>query len=231
MEESMSMIDVLIGLPLFNGVSRQRMEETVGSAKFHFLKFSHGQEIVRAGERCEALRFIISGQVRLSITNSDGRFRISQTIEAPGAISPDFLFGSSTIYPGTAVAVDTVSVVQVSKQEYVKILNSDPIFLFNYLNYLSMNAQKCVEGVLSLSTGSVEERIALWVVAMTQPGARDISLTCRQRDMYAVFGVQRSSFIAALERMRERGIIDYAPGEIRVLDRKAMLSVMRNGLE
>ncbi len=49
--------------------------------------------------------------------------------------------------------------------------------------------------------------------------------------MYAVFGVQRSSFIAALERMRERGIIDYAPGEIRVLDRKAMLSVMRNGLE
>ena len=226
-----SMIDILTGLPLFAGVSRQRMEETVGNIKFHFLKYTPGEEIVRAGERCDALRFIISGAARLLIVNADGRFRIAQTIQAPGVLSPDFLFGSSTIYPGTATAIDAVSLVQVEKADYVKILNSDPIFLFNYLNYLSMNAQKCVEGVLSLSTGSIEERIALWVVAMTQPGATDITLACRQRDMYAVFGVQRSSFIAALERLREHDIIDYSPGEIRVLDRKAMLAVMRHGLE
>lgn len=94
-----------------------------------------------------------------------------------------------------------------------------------------MNAQKCVEGILSLSTGSIEERIALWVITTTQPGSFDVTLTCRQRDMYSVFGVQRSSFIAALDRLKSKGIIDYVPGEIRVLDRRAMLSVMRNGLE
>lgn len=226
-----SMIDTLTTLPLFAGVSRQRMSEMVGMAKFHFLKYLPGETIVKAGECCSHIRFIISGNVQIEIVNSDQRFKISQTVGAPGSISPDFLFGTSTIYPGTATALDTVSLVQISKADYIKILNSDEIFLFNYLNYLSMNAQKCVDGILSLSTGSIEERIALWVITTTQPGSFDVKLTCRQRDMYAVFGVQRSSFIAALDRMKERGIIDYVPGEIHVLDRKAMLSVMRNGFE
>lgn len=226
-----SMIDILTRLPLFAGVSRQRMEETVGMAKFHFLKYLPGESIVHAGEPCSHIRFVISGSVRIEIVNSDGRFRISQVLSAPAAVSPDFLFGTSTLYPGDVTAQGTVSIVQLSKADYIRILNSDEIFLFNYLNYLSMNAQKCVEGILSLSTGSIEERIALWVLTMSQPGSHDMVLSCRQRDMYAVFGVQRSSFIAALDRMKERGLIDYALGEIRVLDRKAMISVMRNGLE
>ncbi len=226
-----SMIDILSSLPLFAGVSHQRMSDTVGMAKFHFLKYLPGQPIVRAGEACSHIRFIISGKVRIEIVNADERFRIGQTLAAPAAISPDFLFGTSTRYPCNVTAIDTVSIVQISKADYIRIINSDEIFLFNYLNYLSMNAQKCIEGILSLSTGSVEERIALWVITTTQPGSFDVTLSCRQRDMYSVFGVQRSSFIAALDRLKAKGIIDYVPGEIRVLDRRAILSVMRDGLE
>ena len=33
-----SMFDTLMTLPLFRGVSQERMAETVGKAKFHFLK-------------------------------------------------------------------------------------------------------------------------------------------------------------------------------------------------
>jgi len=226
-----SMIDILSSLPLFAGVSHQRMSDTVGMAKFHFLKYLPGETIICAGDACSHIRFIISGKARIEIVNADGRFRIGQTLAAPAGISPDFLFGTSTLYPGNVTAIDTVSIVQISKADYIKILNSDEIFLFNYLNYLSMNAQKCIEGILSLSTGSIEERIALWVVTATQPGSSDITLSCRQRDMYSIFGVQRSSFIAALDRLKEKGIIDYMPGEIHVLDRRSMLSVMRNGLE
>lgn len=97
-----SMIDILTRLPLFAGVSRQRMSDTVGMAKFHFLKYLPGQEIVRAGEACSHIRFIISGKVRIEIVNSDDRFRIGQTLSAPASISPDFLFGTSTLYPATS---------------------------------------------------------------------------------------------------------------------------------
>ncbi len=226
-----SMLDVFTQMPLFRGVTRERMAQTVGMTKFHFLKYRPSETIVNAGDRCMHLRFILSGRVRVSITSPDGRFRVSQTLAGPDVISPDFLFGSSTLYPGDVVSIDDVSIVQVLKSDYVKILGSDPIFLFNYLNYLSMNAQKSIDGVMSLSMGSVEERIALWVVATTQPTATDVTVECKQRDMCSIFGVQRSSFVAALDRLAERGALSYTGGEICVLDRRALVSVLRRGLE
>lgn len=221
-----SMFDTLMGLPLFRGVTRERMAETVGMARFHFLKYLPDTEFVTAGEPCTHLKFMLTGSARVSISNSDGRFRVNQTLSAPNVISPDFLFGRATDYPCSAVALEPVNILQVSKADYLRILNSDSVFMFNYLNYLSSNAQKAVDGVLALTVGSIEERIALWIICLTQPGATDIVLSCRQRDLYAVFGVQRSSFVAALEDMREKGLITYSPGEIRILDRQAMHNLL-----
>lgn len=226
-----SMFDMLSELPMFRGVTHERIAATVGMAKFHFLKYSAGDVIAKAGEACTHVKFVISGSVRISISSIDERFVIAQTLKAPDVISPDFLFGRSTLYPGQVVALDEVSIVQLSKNDYMKILASDQIFMFNFLNYLSMNAQKCVEGVLAMTNGSIEERLAMWVVAMTQPTAKDITITCRQRDMYSMYAVQRSAFYAALDRLVELGVLRYVPGEIHVLDRRLMLNIMRYGLE
>jgi hypothetical protein len=116
--------------------------------------------------------------------------------------------------------------MQVSKSDYLRILNKDEVFMFNYLNYLSTNAQKAVGGVLAVTNGNIAERIALWIICLTQPSATDIVLSCRQRDLYTVFGVQRSSLISALENMRNAGLIDFNPTEIIVRSRRAMLDLI-----
>ena len=113
----------------------------------------------------------------------------------------------------------------------MRILNVDQIFMFNFLNILSMNAQKSIDGVLSLTTGSLEERIAFWITALTQRGGTDIVLSCRQRDLYSLFGVQRTSFLATLDAMKQRGIIDYNQNEIRVVSRRDLLDILSNPKE
>lgn len=221
-----NMYELLIGLPLFSGASYERILEVVGNTKFHFLKYNAGEVFIKPGEPCTHLKFVISGSARLSIANYDGRFVVSQTLKAPNVIAPDFIFGRTTLYPCSATALTQTGILQIAKADYLKILNSDPIFIFNFLNSLSMNAQKAVEGVLSVATGSLEERIAFWIIALTQRGGEDIVMSCRQRDLYSVFGVQRSSFIATLDEMKEKGLIDYSLNEIRVLDRKALIDVL-----
>lgn len=226
-----SMFDILSEIPLFRGVTRERISRTVESTKFHFLKFSAGQTIAEPGENFTHLHIILSGRVRVSISSDDGRLVVGQTLRGPDVIAPDFLFGPVTVCPAKVEALEEVSVIRISKNDYVKILSSDNIFLYNYLNYLSMNAQKCVEGVLSMTSGSIEERLAMWIVALTQPGGADITVTCRQRDLNAMFGVTRSSFVAALDRLADKGVITYVPGRISVTDRRLVLDVMRNGIE
>lgn len=225
-----SMFEILMELPLFRGATRERMAETVGMAKFHFLKYLPGETVVEAGAPCTHIKFIISGSVRSKIVNPDSRFKVSQTLVAPDVISADYLFGRATNYPCTVTAIEPTGILQIAKNDYIKILKSDEVFLFNYLNLLSMNAQKSVSGVLALTTGSIEERIAFWIIALTQPSGRDIALECRQRDLYSFFGVQRGSFISTLESMKERGLLTYGPSKIDIINRRSLIELLESKL-
>ena len=221
-----SMYENLMGLPLFNGVSYNRISEIVGNTKLAFMKNLPGETIVQAGAPCTNLMFVIGGRVRLTIRNNSDRFSLGQTLEAPTVVSPDFLFGRNTLFPATVSAIDTVSIMQIEKNDFISIIRSDEVCLYNYLNFISTNAQKAVDGVLALTTGSLEERIAFWIIALSQRDAKEIVLSCRQRDLYTLFGVQRSSFMSTLDSMKERGLIDYSPNEIRVMSRMNLRSVL-----
>ncbi len=226
-----SMFELLMNLPLFRGVSRSRIAEVVGSAKFHFLKYPKGETVVRAGEECTHLAFVISGSVRSEISNSSKRFSVSQTLKAPSAIAPDFLFGRTTRYPGTVVALTDCSILKISKVDYIRILNADQVFMFNFLNTLSVNAQKALDGILALTSGGLDERIAFWIIALTQPGSEDIELTCKTRDLCNLFSVQRNVFDAACHEMEQRNLIRYSPRKIEIVDRREMLSLMERQSE
>lgn len=225
-----SMFDILMELPLFRGVTRERMAETVGMAKFHFLKYLPGENVVEAGDPCSHIKFIISGSTRSTIVNSDKRFKVSQTLTAPDVIAPEYLFGRATNYPSTVTALEPTGILQIDKSDYIKILSSDDVFMFNFLNMLSLNAQKSSAGVLALTTGSIEERIAFWIIALTQPSGKDITLECRHRDLYSFFGVQRSSFIATLDEMKAKGILDYTQNKISVIDRRSLIELLETKL-
>ncbi len=54
-----SMFEVLMELPLFRGATRERMAETVGMAKFHFLKYLPGETVVEAGAPCTHIKLTL----------------------------------------------------------------------------------------------------------------------------------------------------------------------------
>ena len=113
----------------------------------------------------------------------------------------------------------------------MKILYSDEVFMFNFLNTLSVNAQKSIKGIMSLTNGGIDERIAFWIIALTQPGSTDICLSCRRRDLCSLFGVQRSVFDAALEKMRDDGLIEFTKTELFIKNRREMLRLLESNTE
>lgn len=221
-----SMYEILMSLPLLNGVSRSRILEIVGKTKFHFLKYLDGEKIIAAGDPCTHIKFILSGAVRSSVSNNDQRFRVAQTLVAPSVIAPEFLFGKSPFYPATVTAIGSTGILQIAKNDYLAMLTGDRVFMFNFLNMLSSSAQRSVEGILALTNGSLEERIAYWIVSLTQRDGTDIIMSCRQRDLYSLFGVQRSSLVAALQSLKDRGLIDFTVNEISVNSRSELFKLL-----
>ena len=103
--------------------------------------------------------------------------------------------------------------------------------MFNFLNTLSVNAQKALDGILALTSGGLDERIAFWIIALTQPGSEDIELTCKTRDLCNLFSVQRNVFDAACHEMEQRNLIRYSPRKIEIVDRREMLSLLERQSE
>ncbi len=222
-----STLDILLTLPLFSGVNTQKIQEVVGKYKFHFLKYADKEPLITAGDPCTHIRFIISGSVRTSVESPDGRIKVSQTLSAPNVIAPDYFFGRTTTYPCSVRAEGTVGIVDIEKSEYLKIIESDPVFLFNFLNLLSMDAQQGMQGVMCLTSGDLRKRIAYWILALTQRGGADIEMECRQRDLYTVFGVPRQSLKAALDEMEQAEMVTYDPSTIKVKSREKLVDLLK----
>lgn len=221
-----SIFETLMSLPLFNGASRERIAEVAGKSKLHFLKYSDGDQILERGEPCDHLRFIMTGRVRLKMTCGDARISVEQILQAPSALAPEFLFGRSVTYPYDVEAIENVGVLQVSKKDFMKILNLDPVFMFNFLNIISANAQKAVDGVLSVVSGTVEHRLAFWVVALSQRQSTDIALRGTSEALRAAFGVAQTELEQSLSSLKKRGLIDYTATEIKVLSRDGLEALL-----
>ena len=227
-DKTINMYESLMTLPLFKGISYKRVSEMVGSTRLSFLKYLPGETIFQARTKSDHIKFVFSGKVRLTMTSGNDRVSIEQTLTAPAIIQPDYLFGRSTQYPVSAKAIDTVSIIEMDKPSLLTLLREDEVILFNFLNILATDAQKTTDGMMAVISGSIEERIAFWIISMTQMGSEGIVLRARARDLYTVFGVARSSFIAALDHMVSEGIIEYTSTEIRVRSRKQLRGILLN---
>ncbi len=223
-----SMYEKLMELPLFQGVTREKLSILIEKTPFHFIKYSKGQQIVAANDVCTHIRFIISGDVKIDIPSVNKRITVSETLSGPNVIGPDYLFGRNTFYPFNATAITDCGILQIVKADFIEILMSDKVFLFNMLNILSRNSQKSTFGIMALSSGTVSERLAFIVTSLTQRGSKDIKISYRQKDLCSILGVQRSSLINALDKLSEDEIIDYTQTEIAVNSRDALLDILHS---
>ena len=223
-----SMYEKLMELPLFQGVSRDKLSELIEKTPFHFVKYTRGEQIVSVNDVCSHIRFIISGDVRIDIASANKKVMVSETLSGPEVIGPDYLFGRNTFYPFSATALTDCGILQIVKSDFINILMSDKVFLFNMLNMLSRNSQKGTFGILALSSGSIAERLAFIITSLTQRGSKDIKLAYKQKDLCCILGVQRSSLINALERLQDDEIIEYSLSEIKVHDREALLDILHS---
>lgn len=221
-----SMYDILLQLPLFQGVSRMKISELIEKTKFHFLKYQPDQQIVKAGEECTHIKFLLSGSIRAEMINKSGKIKVSEVMHAPNVIAPTHMFGRNTTYPADIFATTAVGIMQIDKQSFIRILQNDSIFLINLLNIISRRSQKSIESFLSLSSGDVKEKLAFWILSFTQRKSTDIRIICKQKDLYSFFGVQRSIFMNALSSLKENGVIDYSAREIVILDRQKLRDIL-----
>ena len=122
------MYELMLQLPLFQGISSERLSALIEKYPFHFLKFSSGEPVCAAGDPSTHIRFIVSGEARVTTNFSHLRVALHHTLAAPQVICADHLFGLDTTYPCDVRARGgNCGVLQLLKSDYVQMIQADKV--------------------------------------------------------------------------------------------------------
>ncbi len=211
----MSMFEQIACLPLFQGVSTERISRLVEKIPFHFIKVKSGETIVTAGTRCEHMRFLVSGSIRQVYRFADTKVTVACNLNAPDVIGAEFLFGRNNYYPFDVIADNDAGLLLLTKRNYLAMINSDRIFLFNILNLLSGAAQRMsvVNNVTSVM--SPTSKLKAFLSGVVPPGAVNIVVNYVMRDLCGLIGVSRQALMTALETLATDRHLTYDSNSIK----------------
>ena len=110
--------DILLSLPLFLGMSRNDLHEAAGKTRFDFLKVSEGEAIVKDGERCLSLFFLLTGEIKVMTDADDHGYNIEEDISAPEIFQPERIFGLNQRFTHTYIAKTDCSIMRLESRRY-----------------------------------------------------------------------------------------------------------------
>ena len=156
---TLQIYEKLILFPLFQGMSRDDLEQVAGHTRFGFSKFAPGATIVAEGDDCQQLYFLVSGTLRVETMSDDRGYTVVEQLEAPVILQPEVVFGYTQRYSHTYIAQTDASFITVGKDEVLRLSEDFLVFRLNLLNMFATQTQKSSRLLWQHVPASLEDRI------------------------------------------------------------------------
>ena len=156
---TLQIYEKLLLFPLFQGMSRDDLEQVAGHTRFGFSKINAGSTVVAEGEDCRQLYFLINGSLRVETTADDGGYMVAEQLEAPVILQPEVIFGYTQRYSHSYIAQTDANFIIVGKDEVLRLSEDFLVFRLNLLNMYATQTQKTSRMLWQYVPDSLEKRI------------------------------------------------------------------------
>jgi CRP-like cAMP-binding protein len=219
--------DLLAKSPVFMGISAERLSEIMQQVHYQVKGFQKNELVVHAGDECNRLFIVLEGSVKGEMADYTGKTIKIEDIEAPRPLAAAFLFGKNNRFPVTVIANDRVSLLSISKPEFLKLLQQDPRILTNYLNSISSRAQFLSQRIKFLSFKTIRQKIAHYLLDLAGDRLAVVELPLSQAQLAEFFGVTRPSLARAMGELDHEGLIEVQRRSVRILDKQKMNDLLK----
>ena len=156
---TLQIYEKLLLFPLFQGMSRDDLEQVAGHTRFGFSKIKQGSTIVAEGDDCRQLFFLVNGTLRVETTADDRGYMVVEQLEAPVILQPEVVFGYTQRYTHTFVSQTDANFIIVGKDEILRLSEEFLVFRLNLLNMFATQTQKTSRLLWQHVPDSLEDRI------------------------------------------------------------------------
>jgi len=214
MNYELRLYDHLLQFALFQGMSQGELLQLAGNTRLGFQKASAGHRIVRDGDPCRLLYFLIKGQVTVETSSDDYSYRLTEWLSAPWLVQPEALFGMTTRHTQTVVAQTEAHFITIDKDEMLRLLDDFLIIRLNLLNLLATQSQRRARTVWHRAPQTLEERIShFFTEHATYPAGRK-ELHILMEQLAVEVSDTRLNVSRTLNSMQQRGLIELHRGRI-----------------
>ena len=218
-------INRLLELPLFQGISTADLSEIAGHTRFGFTKLSAGKTIVSEGEQCDTLRFVTDGTFTATVRADDGSYMLTEELEAPRVLQPERLFGMTQRYSKNFVALTECRLVSISKAEMLRLSEEHMIFQLNLLNIISTQSQRITHQPWRVRPQGIRNKIIRFVETHSMRPAGEKTLYIKMETLATLIAESRLNVSRELNAMQQEGLISITRGIIRVPALEKLLSL------
>lgn len=208
--------DRLLMLPLFLGMSRNDLQQVAGQTRFDFKKFTTGDIIVKEGDACKCLYFLMSGELCVTSEADNHDFRVEEALTAPEIFQPECIFGLSQRFTHSYMAKKDCSMMCIDKKEVMKLSEQFEIFRINLLNLVSTLSQKQNRKIWKVPPKTLEERIVRFFEAHCVRPAGEKMLYIKMNRIAEELNDSRLDISRALNSMQDKQLLHLYRGRIHI---------------
>lgn len=213
-----TMYDMLMRMPLFQGMSRSELFEIIEQAVFHFRKVSDGRVVAEQGEQCHQLTFLMAGELVGETCIPDARLTFSETFTPYTAIETHSLFGRNPAYKATYRARGEVSLLGIDKRYVYTLLGSYEVFRINLINMLGSKVESQHRKLWDIGEQELEGRVARLIRSLCTTPQGDKVLNVKMEDLARLLDETRLNVSRLLNRWHAEGLITMRRKEFVVHD-------------
>lgn len=211
-------------VPIFNHLSEEEMREIAKAA--HHAHFERGDFLYRSGEHADQLYIVHKGRVKIFQSNAEGKEQLIRILE-PGDFTGELALFTHSAYVDYAEVMEASELCIVSKAKLNELMLEHPAVAIKILQEMSLRLAKVEQMLNSFAGEEVETRLARYLLEQEESGGSSvIRLGMTRKDLASYLGTTPETISRRLGRFADKGWIEqHEKGEIRILDRQALLSL------
>jgi len=217
----MNLINVMAGIPLFQGLPQQQLEELADIVVDQ--TFTKGQQIFLEGEEATGFYVVISGRVKVFKLSPEGKEQILHIFGAgePFGEVPMFLGGH---FPANAETLEKSRIFFFARPTFIDLIIRQPSLALNMLAALSRLLRQLTHLIENLSLKEVPGRLAAYLLYLSESSGdvMDVELDIAKVQLASLLGTIPETLSRILAKMSNQGLIEVDGRKIKLLDRQSL---------
>ena len=182
-------------------------------------RFRKGVVLFGEGDRSDWVGYILKGSVKASTFGDDGTETVHNVL-GPGDLLGDLAGIDGEPRSATVTALDTVEASVVPAEQFTEFLTVNPAAAVELLRSVTRRLRAADRRRAEFGSMDVVSRLARLLLELRDRygGGATIGLSLTQEELAGWTGASREAVVKALRVLRERGLIETARRQIRILD-------------